>query len=120
MSQQSFPVHTGQSEHTTHLVRLLGVDGSVSKVEGKGITIAYVSEGVYTATWSDNPGRFLGYSYGFQATTPGDVKSYTVVCEPYNTTAYSIKFTVYSSGTAADLIALQWLSLKFDFARTGL
>lgn len=124
MSRNVFDVRAKQPDLVLVTGRILGANGSVSKVTGKGWSIAYVSEGLYTITFKENNGTFLGWTYGLQATTPADVDGWTAVIGAYTTTtpsAPTIQISVYdATPTIADLVALNWLSFIFMFtANTG-
>jgi hypothetical protein len=111
--------------HTVkHVLRILGANGADATVEyGPFVkSVARTGEGAYRITWQQDPGLYLGMTgFGFQATTPGDLKGYTVVIDaPYDATNLQLDFVVYDSTfTAADIIAAQWLTLELAFSEHG-
>jgi hypothetical protein len=115
--QDSFPkkgTNPGEVEHT---IRVVGGASAITKVYGPGVSVTYVGSGAFTLTWAENPGTFLGFTYGLQATTPGDVKGHTVVCGAFNTTAFTLGVTLYNaSDTGHDLAALEWITMRVTFA----
>lgn len=117
---QFYPSKSGVQNTEKYFVRVLGVDGSLTTQEANGITVTRTGEGVYKLTWASNPFQFIGLSYAFMATTVADLKGYTVVFEDYNSTTYTMAFTVFNASvTAADLIATQRICIELAFAETG-
>jgi hypothetical protein len=48
------------------------------------------------------------------------VKNFDIVRESYDSSVYSIQFTLYNaSGTATDLAALQWIDILVRFKLTN-
>lgn|SRR3990167_658290 len=123
MALDAKPVRTNLAEVVTHRLFLLGANGADPSVVygAAGVTVTRTGEGAYRVAFGENPGTFVGFTYGFGATTPGDLKGYTVVHdEPFDTTNYRFDFVVYDSTfTAADIIAAQHLTLHIDFARSN-
>jgi len=120
MSLEAFATRSPQPEVVDHLVRFVGGTAAVTKVEGAGVTVTYVSTGIVQLTWSDNPGRFMGFTPGFQATTPANVKGHTATAGVYSTTAYTLEIHITNASEALhDLAALEWLNLRIAFAQTG-
>lgn len=115
------PQRTTIQEATDYVIRILGTGASTPTVqEGIGVTVSYVSTGKYKITFAENPFQFVGAFYGLLATTMADLKGYTVVFEDYNSTAFTIQFTVFNSSfAAADLAATQRLCINLKFQRTG-
>ena len=111
---------TNIAEERRYRARLLGANGADPTLEvgGEGFTVTRTGEGAYLATWSKNPGTFIGWvPPGFGAATPADLKGYTAVRDTYDSATFSIAFVVYSSTfAAADLIAAQYMDLEFIFA----
>lgn len=119
---QFYPGRSTPLNERVYRIRLLGVnDANPTKQEGDGVTITRVSEGLYKIAWASNPFQFIGVDNpSLMAATPGDLKGYTVVFEPYSTTAYTMQFTVYNASvTAADIIANQYLSFGVTFSESG-
>jgi hypothetical protein len=109
-----------QSEIVETFVRFVGGTLAVTKVEGVGVTVAYTGTGIVTITWAENPGRFMGVTWGLQATTASGVKGYTVVPGVFSTTAFTLAINITSAAEAlVDLAALQWCNLRVSFARNG-
>lgn len=114
-----YPIRGTIPEEHVDTVRMLGTGAAVpTKVYGPGVTITRTGVGAYTLTWSENPGTFLGMAPSWQATTPADLKGFTVVAGVFASNALPI--VVYNaSDAAADLAALQWLTLKCSFSPSG-
>lgn len=121
---QKFPAFSTQPNSHEEFIKILGTGAAnPTKVEGKGLTITRTGTGAYRVTWAESPGRYLGLkSWSLEATTPADLKNYSVVVDaPFDTTNRRLDFVVYNSGgTATDLAAAQWIALTVAFARTAL
>lgn len=104
----------------THL-RLLGTGAAApTKVFGNGVVVTRVAAGVYEVAWGENPGMYLGFVPGFEATVAADLKGYSVVAGVFNTVTFKQRFSVFDSTfAAADLAALQWLNLVVKFKSTA-
>ena len=111
-----------QPEHVMHFWKVVGTGAAdPTKEEGVGITITRTGAGAYLATWSENPGQYLGSTATFEATTITALKGYTVVFGVYSATTKSVAFQVYNSTFAAtDLAATQHICVVSHFARTSL
>ena len=82
----------------------------------------YTAAGRIKLTWADNPGTFLGFTWGLQATTQGDVKGHTVTASAYPLSAstFTLEIDIWDSAFAAeDLEILEWLYLDIAFKLTG-
>ena len=122
MALNAFPARTNIPEDVTIRVRLLGANGAAPTVEdgAAGITATRTGEGAYRLAFSENPGVFVGWHYGFGAATPADLKGYTAVRDTFDTTNLRFEFVVYDSTfTAADIIANQYLDAHMVFRRGG-
>ncbi len=123
MSFDAYPARDTEQDVRHHLVQLLGTGASApTKVIGKGITVSYTAAGRYLLTWASNPGEFLGFTWGLQATTQADVKGHTVTAGAYPATAstFTLEIDLWDSAFAAeDLEALEWLFLDIAFKLTG-
>ena len=89
---------------------------------GPNITVTRTATGVYKFTFSKNPGYFKGFKVGFGADTPADVKGFTCTRDTFITTdnVYSVSLSVWNgSATAANLEALQYLDVEFQFSESG-
>lgn len=118
------PAKASRPHVVKYFLRLLGADNADPTIEeGFGIkSVARTGEGAYRITFQQDPGLFLGLSgFGFMATTPGDLKGYTMVVDsPYDTTNFQLDVVVYNSSfAAADLIAAQWGTLELAFSEHG-
>ena len=66
-------------------------------------------------------GERWGWSYGFGAATPADLKGYTAVRDTFDTTNLYFEFVVYNSSfNAADIIANQYIDIDIKFTKSGL
>jgi hypothetical protein len=120
----AFPVRAIQPEMVEHDLQLLGTGASAPTIAQpatgwSGVTVTRTSAGVYKLTWSEDQGIFSGFYASLRATTPGDLKTFSIVREGYSSSTRSVQFTLYNaSGTATDLAALQWIDLMIRFKRT--
>lgn len=124
MSYFASPVRASEPEVYETIVQLLGTGAAVpTKVLGTGISISRTAAGRILLTWADNPGTFVGIGgWGFNAATQGDVKGHTVTASVYPLTAstYTLELDIWDSAFAAeDLEALEWLTVRLLFKRTG-
>lgn len=105
------------------LIKILGAGaGNPGKVFGNGVTVTWLSTGLYQVVWGENPGLNVGYTAEFEATAPAALKGYTVVAAPYSNAGgvYSQQFSVYNSAFAlADLAAAQWMTVICRFKATA-
>lgn len=118
MAADMSPGRSSVHYERTFRVRLLGTGAANPTVEvGQGLTVAWVSTGLYRITWPEGPGVFVGFIPGLGAATTGDLKGYTVVRDTYDTTNHQIDVAVYNaSNNLADLAANQYLDLTIIFA----
>ncbi len=115
------------SEPETRLDLLFFVGGTTSaaaKVYGKGMSMAWTSTGIYTVTWSEYPGLWMGATWGLAATTASTVKGFTVVMTTPAVVGsgptWSATINVTSAAEAlVDLTAAQWCTLHMGFKRTS-
>ena len=122
MSLDAFPVRSNEPEARVHLVTYQGAGAAVMTTDngGRGMTLTRDGTGVYTITWSDNPGNFLGWSYAIGGTTPTNVDGYTIVREQYSTTAYTLQINILTEGQAAhDLSTTEVVDIQLWFQPTG-
>ncbi len=103
-----------------YLVRFVGGTAAVTKVYGRGLTTTWISTGIVELAWStndDKPGSFVGVTgYCFNATTPANVKAYTLVHGDYNSSTRKLRVSIYDgSNNLVDLAAAQWLTLTATF-----
>lgn len=118
---QLFEARTNIAESDDYLVRAVGGTTAVTKVEGKDVTISYVSTGRYRLTWAACPGVLMGATYGLQATTPGNIAGHTVIFGAFTAGGTTLDFYVYNASDALhDLAALEWVTVKVVFAQTTL
>lgn len=116
----SFDGRYSEPEVREHLIRFVGGTNAVTKVLGNGITVSYVSTGVVDLVWTDDPGTFLGATFGFQATTQSGVKGYTVVAGAYNASTKTLRLNITGASEAlVNLAALQWLTCRVLFTELG-
>lgn len=117
------PSRSNVHEERTHHVRLLGTGAAAPTIEfGPGIVASLSATGVVKLTWTEFPGTFIRFGYGFGAVTPGDVKGQTCTRDTPDTTAgvFSLEFSIWSSAFAADNLQLtEYLDLAIVFAATA-
>jgi len=119
---QFYPPKTSIPDERTYRIRILGVNGADPTEQlGQGVAPSRTGEGAYRLTFAENSGTFVGWSYGFGAATPADLKGYTAVRDTYvapsGATAGYLDFVVYDSTfTAADLVADQYADITVTFS----
>lgn len=119
MSAAEYEVLSNVPEIRQHVIRVLGGTNAVSVAAGgKGMTLAYVSAGRFTLTFSNtyDPGDFIGAVCTFSADTPADVKSYVAVVESYASRV--VEVFMYESGTLTNLAALEYVTVVLYFSET--
>ena len=123
MSFDGFPIRANIPELYFYVTRLLGANGAALTPEepdlAGGVTHARTGEGVYTMAWASSPGTFVGAWPSFGAATMADVDDYQWVRDTWDSSLFTLTFTVYAVTTAADLIANQYLDLIVAFRRSG-
>jgi hypothetical protein len=121
MAKNAYPTYTNIPEERVLRIRLLGANGANPTVQegAAGLTATRTGEGAYKLAYSESPGNFVGWQYGFGAATPADCAGYTAVRDTWNSTSFYLEFVVYNSSfAAADIIADQYLDITLIF-RTG-
>jgi len=123
MSHAQYEILATEPEIRYHVLKFVGGSAAVTKVYGRGMSIAYTATGRVTVTWSDEtspPGNFIGVTgFCFQGTTPGDVDLFQLVHEGYTASTRTVVLNMYESGSLADLAALEWLTVTFAFTETS-
>jgi hypothetical protein len=123
MGKDTYPSHETEAEVRDFFIRILGAGaGNPTLVNGAGVTVTWVSTGLYEITWKEDPKNYLGLGgFMFEATTPGALSGYTVVAGNYNASTKKLRVSVYNATVAttlADLAAAQWLNLTVKFKET--
>ncbi len=109
------PDYVSEANLKRVLVRMVGTGASApTKVYGKDITIARSNTGVYTLTFATAPGTWAGYTWGIDATTPGNVKNHDVVVTATSATVLTVNF-FDTAAAAHDLAAAEWINLDLRF-----
>ena len=115
-----FDAKTSEPELRHYLVKFVGGTAAITEVFGNGTTVTYISTGIVDVYWADNPGTFVGATFGFQATTASGVKGYTCVPGVYNTSTRKLRLNITNaSESLTDLAALQWLTCSIYFKATN-
>jgi hypothetical protein len=115
----SYNVQASDPTLVTYYVCAVGGATAVTAENESGVTISYVTTGNYLLTWANNPGKFINWVGGLHAATPANIAGHTLICDTYNTTAFTLPVWVYNASDAAhDLAALEYLNLQVTF-RTG-
>lgn len=116
----AYPLRNTQSDAVGHFVKFVGGTTAVTKLYGPGATVTYISTGIVDIGWAENPGTFLGMTWGLHATAPAAVKGMTITCGDFNTTTLKLRINIFSSTFAlADLAAAQWAMLDLKFKQTA-
>jgi hypothetical protein len=122
VSLPAFPDRASEAEVTTYLVRLLGTGAAApTKEYGQNITVTRTGVGAYRLTFSDGPGVFLGYQYAFEAATPGNLKTCTLVATTWDATNKRLDVQLYDSAGAARELAVttERINMTLNFKQTG-
>lgn len=107
-------------------VFLLGAGAAAPTLVGRdNVSLARTAAGKYTITFNDDPGNFLGGTFGFQDTVLGASAGYDVVFGPFtppaNGSLATLTFQTSNAAQAAtDLAATQNLKLHLEFKRADL
>lgn len=123
MSQEAYPQRATEPELVTHVFRLQGAATSaLSQVYGPGgVTVARTSEGIHTLTYDESPGTYVGYNWGLEDATPGNVDDHIVAVDNYASKVLTFTVTDLVTGTKElqDLASTSFLTLTVYFKRTG-
>lgn len=124
MGDGGYPPRVSEPSLLDQVVQIVGGTAAITKVFGQGVSVTYVSTGLFDVTWSANqskPGTFLGpRGYTFHATTAANVKAYTCVTGVYSVSARTLRVSIYdASNNLVDLAALQWLTITVAFLTDG-
>jgi hypothetical protein len=116
----AYPVRVTEPEVWGYIVVLTGAGAATpTKTLGQGVTVGRSGAGVLSLTWGENPGTFLGCTFGFGATTAADLDGWTVSHGPLSA-SYVLPLAVFDEApAAADLPAATTLTLIAWFKRTG-
>ena len=121
MSLDASPVRSNVIEERVFKVIGVGGASAVTQVTGKGVALTRTGSGAYLLTFSDSPGNLTGFSYGLQATTPGNIAGHTLILGAWSAGGTTLAFIVYNASDAAhDLAALEWMSLDLSFSPSKL
>lgn len=120
--QDADPVRSPTPGVQMHVVRFVGGASAVTKQDGggEGITVTYVGSGVVNLVWANAPGTFLGGIASVQAATPGDIDTYTVTFDTYDTSTLTLPLTLSEGGTPTDLAANEYCTCVLFFYRPGI
>lgn len=94
-----------------------------SKPYGRNMVVTWVSTGLYTVTFQDPPGNFVGmHGYSFLDVTPANAAGWTAVVKAYTAasggTKAIVQFSTYNSTFAlANLAATTTFSCDLKFKR---
>ncbi len=126
MSLNMYPVRAANPELTMWVLRLQGAATSALSLSepaaSAGITVARTSEGIHTLTFTDDPGNYVGYTWGLEDATPGNVDDHIVAVDNYASKVLTFTVTDLVTGTKElqDLAATSYLTLVLYFKRTSL
>lgn len=121
---EGYPLRANIPDLYLYCARLLGANGQALTAEepdlSQGVTHARTGEGVYTMAWAANPGTFVGImGFSFGAATMADLDDYKLVRDTWDTSTFTLTYTIYAVTTAADLIADQYLDIMIAFRRSA-
>lgn len=105
-----------------HLVRFVGGSAAVTKQSGggEGVTVTYVGSGVVNLVFANAPGTFIGAIASVQAATPGNIDTYTVTFDTYDSSTLTLPLTLSEAGTPTDLDANEYCTCLLFFYRPGI
>lgn len=129
MSQEAFLAKATQPDFQFHPVVIQGGSAAVTKLQGTGVSIAYVSTGIVDITWSEAQGNttygICGFGFHTAAGAQAALKGYTIVdgAQSAQVTAsgpFTIRINITNSSQAlADLTVAQSVTLLFGFRQHG-
>lgn len=126
MSLQSCEVRSANFDLVMYVIRLQGNTTSaltlVEPAASSGLTLARTSEGIHTITFSDNPGNYVGFNWGLEDATPGNVDDHIVAVDNYTSKVLTFTVTDLVTGTKElqDLATTSYLTLTLFFKRTNI
>ncbi len=115
-------LRSNQQELVAHVFRLQGAGAAVLTISepanAAGVSVGRTSAGIYTLTWTDDPGSFVGATYGFEDTTPANLDDHSCITDNYASKV--LTFTVYDGSPAVDdLESTEYLTVVAWFKQTG-
>lgn len=112
------PTRSNIPDERRYNIRIQGTGAADPTLEiGAGVTVKWVSTGLYRFTWPQGPGTFIGLTHNLAAATTSDLKGFTVVRDTYDTTNHQLDVAIYNaSNNLADLAATQYVDLIAVFA----
>lgn len=119
MSLETYPQKASEPESWEELIVFTGASTATPTLNfGKGVTLGRTGAGITTITFKDSPGNLCGAGGQFVSALMTDLKNFSVVVAPMDTTGKICTLTIFnSSGTATDLTSVQQLSLSLTFKR---
>jgi len=123
MALDAYPVRSGIPEVYKYIVRMTGTGASVPTqnypAASSGVTLARTSAGLFTLTWTDDPGTYLGITgQSFGGTTTINMLNHEAREVSYASKV--LTFTVYDDTAVDDLEAAEFLTLEIAFSRSSL
>lgn len=121
MSIDRWGAWSTQTVDVSHRVRVVGGTTAVTKLLGLGVTVTYVSVGIFDVTWAENPGTWVGMHFGFDATAQAGLKGWTAVAgDPPTGSPFTVRVNITNAGdTLTDLSAAQRVLLTFVWRPYG-
>ena len=122
MSLNTWEVRSANPDVVSHVIHITGAGTSVPTMQepsaSAGIAIARTSAGFLTFTWTDEPGNFLGCTFGFGGTTSANMAGHTAVFTSYASKVLTVK--IYDAADAIDDLELtEFLCINAMFKRTN-
>ncbi len=120
MSIDSFDASCIEPDLVEHIVKLAGAGAATpSKTFGRGVTVGRTGAGVYTLTFAEFPGVYVGLlGFGFESGTQSGLKGYTVVTNSPSSGVITINVT-NAAEALTDLASGQSLTLTYAFKRVN-
>lgn len=107
-----YKVKANVGELKATIVRIAGnatvANASIVDGTGDGVTLGYSGTGIYTLTFAESPGAFVGMDVAFQASTPGNVAGHTAIADDFASNALPIS-VFNAADTAHALVANEYL-----------
>ena len=122
MASPLYPLRGNLPELGVHVITMEGTGAAVpTKLYGPGITLARTSEGLYTATWDENPGTFIACVPSLGADSPAAMAGFSVNHDTFATSSpWVLPFLLSEADNSiVDLADNQYLTLLVFFKQTA-
>ena len=120
MSFGESPIRSNEPDTVYHDILIQGnatvANASIVAGSGEGWSLSYSGTGLYTLTPSDNPGKLVGFTFGFQASTQANLAGHSAVADDKVSVTNAIPVQVFNATPAAHaLVADEYISVTLKF-----